>query len=183
MNCLKKNPEYFSLNLGKLHNGANGQNPEVKYLQLYDGSDISAFKIDKTVFQEFVIDCNALTDTVLLSKVFDKIYDSLKTNFTVRTLLVNDSRHNHTLNKFLDNIRIIESKYLSVLEPFPNSCKSLKEILSVKAEHYYIYRNPVREILLPFTLIKKVQTEQYDICYYKDGSFIYSLYRDRCSAL
>lgn len=184
MNCLKKHPKHFSLNLGKLHNGGNGHNPEINYFRLYNESDISDLKIDTKIFQEFVIDCCCLTDKDLLLKFLDKLSALLKEDFTVRTLLVKEDIHTQTLLKFLNNIRIIESENLSALKHFPAykirlACKSLKEILSAQDEFYYIYRNPLaQEMLLPFALIKQVQTAKYNISYYKDGSFIYSVYRE-----
>ena len=180
MNSIKKYPAHFSLNLGKLHLHNNGENPYIVFCRLT--ASAPALKYDTARFQEFVIDaCESKTPAALSALLSD-----LKTNllqFTVRTLLINTTEQAQAVMPFLPHIRLIESTNLNVLSAFPIyktrlACSSFEELRQAKEYRYYIYRNPKQEQMnLPFEKIKTVQIPEYNISYYLNGDFIYSVYK------
>lgn len=182
MNSIKKHPAHFSLNLGKLLLNNNGKNPNIIYCQLSDVESTPSWNYAPNRFQEFVIDACQLTNHQLLYELLTRLKGQLH-QFTVRTLLINTVSQAQAIMPFLSYIRLIESTDLAVLHNFPThktrlACSSLEELQKVDKYRYYIYRNPPSsQMNLPFERIKCIQTPEYDISYYQDGCFIYSVYK------
>ena len=182
MNSIKKHPAHFSLNLGKLHLHNNGENPAIIYCQLSDGGPTPLLNYDTTQFQEFVIDACQLTNPAVLTAILTNLKENLS-QFTVRTLLINTVSQAQAIMPFLSYIRLIESTDLAVLSNFPThktrlACSSWEEIQKADKYRYYIYRNPLpQQMDLPFELIKCTKIPEYNISYYRDGDFIYSVYK------
>jgi hypothetical protein len=114
----------------------------------------------------------------LLKNLKDNLFQ-----FTVRTLLINTVSQAQIVIPFLPHIRLIESTEPAILANFPIhktrlACSSLEELQKARAYRYYIYRNPaITQMNLPFEQIKSIQTSEYNISYYRDGAFIYSVYK------
>lgn len=182
MNSIKKHPAHFSLNLGKLHLYHNGQNPCVTYYQLSELFSIPKEDLNSARFQEFVIDACHTRDNTLLVNLFTDLQKYLS-RFTVRTLLINSVPQAKVVKPFLSHIRLVESINPEVLTDFPIhktrlACSSWKELQTMQQYRYYIYRNPQpQQMVLPFEFIKCTKTIEYNISYYRDGDFIYSVYK------
>ena len=182
MNSIKKHPQHFSLNLGKLLNNDSGQNPHIIYHKFSEITSDDLLIADTAVHQEFVIDCCNLDDSSILYNYLDRLYAALKEELIVRTILIKNNIHFKILSLFINNIRIIESADPAALAGFPNyktrlSCGDLATLNKQNKEMYYIYRNPKKEEMsLPFEYIKTIKTDIYDISYYYENNFIYSVY-------
>lgn len=182
MNSIKKHPIHFSLNLGKLLLHNNGQNPRITYYRLSELFSIPKEDLDPGKFQEFVIDACQTIDNTLLVNLFTDLQKYLS-RFTVRTLLINSVPQAKVVKPFLSHIRLIESTDLAVLSNFPIhktrlACSSWEELQKMQQYRYYIYRNPLpQQMDLPFEFIKCTKTPEYNISYYRDGDFIYSVYK------
>lgn len=182
MNSIKKHPIHFSLNLGKLHLYHNGQNPRITYYRLSELFSIPKEDLNSERFQEFVIDACQTIDNTLLVNLLADLQKHLG-GFTVRTLLINSVQQAGIIRPFLSHIRLIESIHPEVLADFPIhqtrlACSSWEEIQKADKYRYYIYRNPLpQQMDLPFELIKCTKIPEYNISYYRDGDFIYSVYK------
>lgn len=182
MNSIKKHPAHFSLNLGKLHLYHNGQNPCVTYYQLSELFSIPKEDLNPARFQEFVIDAYHTPDNTLLANLLSDLQKHLG-GFTVRTLLIGSVLQAKVIKPFLSHIRLIESMNPEVLADFPMyktrlACSSWEELQKMQQYRYYIYRNPLpQQMDLPFEFIKCTTIPEYTISYYRDGDFIYSVYK------
>ncbi|MGN0024401.1 MAG: hypothetical protein ACI351_03090 [Candidatus Avelusimicrobium sp.] len=182
MNSIKKHPAHFSLNLGKLLLHNNGQNPRITYYQLSELFSIPKEDLNSARFQEFVIDACQTTDNTPLVNLLTDLQKYLS-EFTVRTLLISSVQQAEIIKPFISHIRLIESINPEVLTDFPIhktrlACSSWEELQKVQQYRYYIYRNPLpQQMDLPFEFIKCTKTPEYNISYYRDGDFIYSVYK------
>ena len=184
MNSIRKHPAHFSLNVGKLLSYDNGQNPHIVYYQLSNVNPMPVLDTDITRFQEFVIDACQLTNHQLLYELLTQLKGCFD-KFTIRTLLLDTVSQAEVVIPFLPYIRLIESTDLTVLSNFPIhktqlACSSWEELQKVDKYRYYIYRNPaISQMALPLEQIKCIKTPEYDISYYREGNFIYSVYKQR----
>ena len=182
MNSIKKHPIHFSLNLGKLHLHHNGQNPCVTYYHLSELFSIPKEDLNPGRFQEFVIDACQTPDNTLLANLLSDLQKYLA-GFTVRTLLINSVQQAEVIKPFISHIRLIESINPEVLADFPIhktrlACSSWEELKKMQQYRYYIYRNPLpQQMDLPFEFIKCTKIPEYNISYYRNEDFIYSVYK------
>lgn len=184
MNSIRKHPIHFSLNLGKLLSHSNGQNPHITYYRLSKSFSIPTEDLDPSRFQEFVIDACQTTDNKLLINLLTDLQKHLA-EFTIRTLIINSVPQAEIIKPFLSHIRLIESTNFDALADFPTyktqlACSSWEQLQNAHQYRYYIYRNPLpQQMNLPFEFIKYINTEEYNISYYRDRNFIYNVYKQK----
>lgn len=172
MNSVKKSPLSYGVNLGKIIDSRVG-NPAIVYVRENEKIDLTALTPKE---HELVLD----------NVDEDLIHQSEKLGIVIRTLLLHKP-----ISKPYHNVRIYESKVLSILDNLPkHKCRwevpDINTLLKSTMKMWYICREP-KEVIGNFfsafgNKMKTVEDSQYEITYFNDrDSWLYTVYSDKFS--
>ncbi|MDH6355892.1 hypothetical protein M2132_002242 [Dysgonomonas sp. PH5-45] len=169
MNSVKKSPLLWGINLGKIIDSKVG-NPMIVYVQ---GNE----KIDLTTLipKEYELVLDDVSEEL--------VYQAERLGITIRTLLLHKP-----ISRQYNNVRIYESKILSVLDNLPKyKCRwevpDIKTLLKSNMQMWYICREP-KDSTCDFynelgKRMKTIEDNQYEITYFNDkNKWLYTIYRD-----